>query len=247
MKPNEFPLDKIAVKSRYHYVKDAIASLIREQCRDGSQLPSEAQLARMLGVSRNTVREALRILEREGMVFSRHGVGTFVINTGKASNLTVLNKVADFVREHGYAPGAKNIRRSRVPAPAAVAARLLCAPGTELVCVEGVRTANGKPVIYVRDYFVAPSVWEDAVESFRNETFFSCLMEKEGIAVSHSNCGVHAVVSDDELCGLLSLKRPTALLKLEQIHFSSKGEPIMYSDSWFVSDKFNFTVVRRGF
>ena len=44
----------------------------------GSQLPTEAELCQMLGVSRTVVREALRVLEEDGLVARRHGVGTFV-------------------------------------------------------------------------------------------------------------------------------------------------------------------------
>ena len=242
-------MDKIEVKSRYHHAKDAIVAHIRDKCRDGGQLPSEAQLAQMLGVSRNTVREAIRILEREGIVFSRHGVGTFIINSGRnlGSNLTILIRVADFIREHGYQPGAVKLTRSRIPADDRLAARLAVDPGDELIRVEGVRTADGVPAVHVVDYFRHGEVWDDSLEHFRNETFFACLQEKADIRISHSNCGIRAVIGDAEKNAVLELPGPTPLLMLEQEHFSTRGETVMYSDSWFIADKFNFTVVRRGF
>ena len=46
--------------------------------RPGTQLPTEAELCQMLAVSRTVVREALRVLEEDGLVARRHGVGTFV-------------------------------------------------------------------------------------------------------------------------------------------------------------------------
>ena len=63
-----------------HLVKQQIYDRIE---RDGyadtqGQLPSEPQLAAELGVSRATIREALTILAREGVIVRRHGVGTFV-------------------------------------------------------------------------------------------------------------------------------------------------------------------------
>lgn len=242
-------MEKIEVKSRYHHAKDAIVAYIRDKCRDGGQLPSEAQFAQMLGVSRNTVREAIRILEREGIVFSRHGVGTFIINAGQSlsSNLTILTRVADFIREHGYVADAAKIERSRIVADARLATRLAVEPGRELVRVSGVRTADGVPVIHVVDYFKHGEVWENSLAHFRDETFFACLQEHAGVRMSHSNCGVRAVISDAENNAVLDLAEPTSLLMLEQVHFSGKGEAVMYSDSWFISDKFNFTVVRRAF
>ena len=44
----------------------------------GSRIPSEAELATELGVGRSSVREAVRLLARDGLLDVRHGVGTFV-------------------------------------------------------------------------------------------------------------------------------------------------------------------------
>ena len=70
---------KIETKSMYQYAKEAILQYIDEQQENLDKLPSEQEMANMLGVSRSTVREALRILEREGIIYSRHGVGTFIV------------------------------------------------------------------------------------------------------------------------------------------------------------------------
>jgi GntR family transcriptional regulator len=53
-------------------------AITRGTFQRGTQLPTEAELCQLLGVSRTVVREALRILEEDGLVARRHGVGTFV-------------------------------------------------------------------------------------------------------------------------------------------------------------------------
>ncbi|WP_226900174.1 GntR family transcriptional regulator [Nonomuraea phyllanthi] len=68
-----------AVPYRY----EMIVAWLREQieCGDlapGAALASEAELRRQFGVSRNTVRQALSVLEREGLVVAQHGRGRFV-------------------------------------------------------------------------------------------------------------------------------------------------------------------------
>ena len=45
--------------------------------KEKEKLPSEFELAKLLGVSRATLREALRVLEEENIIVRRHGVGTF--------------------------------------------------------------------------------------------------------------------------------------------------------------------------
>ncbi|GAA2906697.1 hypothetical protein GCM10010517_72910 [Streptosporangium fragile] len=69
------------VSPAYRY--QAIADDLREQIRTGSlaagsRVPSELALCRRHGASRNTVRQALGELEREGVIVVRHGKGRFV-------------------------------------------------------------------------------------------------------------------------------------------------------------------------
>lgn len=60
-------------------VQDSVKNhIIRNQLRPGDLLPPEAQLARQLGVSRASLREAIRALQILGVVESRHGSGTYV-------------------------------------------------------------------------------------------------------------------------------------------------------------------------
>ena len=67
------------VRSLFLLVMDKIKSDIETgQLRPGERLPSEAELSKQLGVSRATLREALRLLEEEKIVIRRHGVGTFI-------------------------------------------------------------------------------------------------------------------------------------------------------------------------
>jgi GntR family transcriptional repressor for pyruvate dehydrogenase complex len=53
----------------------------------GDRLPSEPELARSLGVSRNIVRQAISSLEAVGIVRSEHGRGTFIAEMGASSNV----------------------------------------------------------------------------------------------------------------------------------------------------------------
>ena len=69
------------IRPAYHQIAEQIRSLIlRGTLQPGEQLPSEEQMASRFGVSRNTTREALRMLTSQGLVRTSRGVsgGTFV-------------------------------------------------------------------------------------------------------------------------------------------------------------------------
>src|SRR5260370_39624147 len=85
-----------------------VANAIREQIQSGklecgSQLRGEVEFARELGVSRQTLREATRLLTREGLLTIRHGVGTFVAEgRGDVSSpLETMHSMSALIREHG--------------------------------------------------------------------------------------------------------------------------------------------------
>jgi DNA-binding GntR family transcriptional regulator len=61
----------------YQRTAEALSEIL-ESVEPGTYLPSEPKLARSLGVSRATLREAMRIFERRGMIVRRQGVGTYV-------------------------------------------------------------------------------------------------------------------------------------------------------------------------
>ncbi|NLM13975.1 MAG: FadR family transcriptional regulator, partial [Epulopiscium sp.] len=77
--------DKKASKKSYTKVIDYIKKQIRQgKLSIGEKLPAERELSEILGVSRNSVREAIRSLEIMGVISSQHGAGNYL--TGNFEN-----------------------------------------------------------------------------------------------------------------------------------------------------------------
>ncbi|MGN0205175.1 MAG: FadR/GntR family transcriptional regulator [Coprococcus sp.] len=71
-------MDKVYEKA-YEKVIDYIETNILDgNFEVGDKLPSERELSQMLSVSRNSVREGIRILEIIGVISSQHGIGNYV-------------------------------------------------------------------------------------------------------------------------------------------------------------------------
>src|ERR671924_342237 len=84
--------------------------------RPGERLPSEPKLARDLGVSRATLRDALRSLEEDGFVTRAHGAGTFVTFRPRLrNNLDVNFGVTDLIRSMGLRPGTRDLGAAEGP------------------------------------------------------------------------------------------------------------------------------------
>ena len=70
----------------------------------GSQLPTEFELARRYGLGRATVRSALDLLLRDGVIEKRHGVGTFVRRPRREFSFEPLISLTSFLRGLGCPP-----------------------------------------------------------------------------------------------------------------------------------------------
>src|SRR6188474_912535 len=126
-------------------------AITRGTYRPGSQLPTEAELCEMLGVSRTVVREALRVLEDDGLVARRHGVGTFVRDHPILKNLNFNFGITEMIESAGLKPGTSHLAIQKEPADQEKAEQLHVPVGTSLITVERVRTADGRPVVYSLD------------------------------------------------------------------------------------------------
>jgi GntR family transcriptional regulator len=87
---------------------DQVAAAIRRAIADGEagpgeRLPLAADLAAVLGVNKNTVLRALRILREEGLLEFRRGRGITVAGTPeRGAVLAQVRSLLEFGRQHGY-------------------------------------------------------------------------------------------------------------------------------------------------
>ncbi|MCI8650565.1 MAG: GntR family transcriptional regulator [Anaerotruncus sp.] len=241
-------MEKIVKKSAYLCARDRIFAYIRDNELYGERLPSETEFAQALGISRNTVREAIRVLEQEGVVYSRHGVGTFVLKKhGQfTSNISAFSSISTVIRNHGYQPGTRSVTTWTFPADHEMAANLEIPEGTSVLAVERVRTADGDPVILVRDYLTEQPEMEQLYHTQKEESFLDFLKKNYRTEIGYADCVIRAAVSDTDCMKKLELQEPTALIRLSQYHYSTSGEKVFYSDSYFISSKFNFNIIRQG-
>ena len=112
-------------------VKDALISRIESgEWRPGARVAPEADLARSMGVSRPTLREALRGLQEDGYLQRRRGAGTFVTHRPRLrNNLDANFGVTDLIQSTGMTPGTQDLRTYPAKATAEEAARLSIPPG----------------------------------------------------------------------------------------------------------------------
>jgi GntR family transcriptional regulator len=231
-------------------VQDELKQRIdRGELAAGARLPSEPELAAELQVSRATLREALRTMELQGLLRRRQGSGTFVAEHPRmATSLDVNFGVTDAIRAAGMTAGIARARHWVEPAPAGEAALLELEPGQDVLVIERVRTAEGKPVVLSRDLVPSRLVGgnDRAVQGMLERSIYDVLERELGIVISHGVARFRPVRAGHAVAARLGVPRGELLLYLWQVDYAEEGTPAISSHEFHLADAFDFTVVRRG-
>ncbi|HLJ58366.1 MAG TPA: GntR family transcriptional regulator [bacterium] len=230
-------------------VREAVLEVIADRhLKPGDQLLPEPALAAMLAVSRATLREAIRMLELEGVLLRTRGVGTFVAGAPfLRNNLNANFGVTDLIRSEGHVPGTVD-RTAKITLPTAtVRTALGLAEGAQAVVIERTRTADGRPVVRSTD--ILPTALIPAgVDPLTvgEESLYKWLQTRCGVIIHHGVARIQSVAATAPLANLLNVRRGTPLLLLEQVDYAGDNRPALYSLEYHVSDAFEVTIQRAG-
>ena len=212
----------------------------------GSKLPNEDRLCERFGVSRVTIREAVRGLIDDGLVVRRHGSGTYVTRRPMLQNSLDTNfSYTEQLEASGLRAGRKLIGLRHVPADSATAAALGLREGSQIIEVRRIRTADGRPAIYSVDRLPAELV-DPSVERKAFAGSLYRILTAADHSISHAEAVLDPTTADRELARLLDIVPGTPIQHLRQVDFDEDGRPVMVSDEWHVTSIIELRVYRRG-
>ena len=230
----------------YQRLQSELASLIIASA-PGERLPSEPELARRLGVSRATLREAMRAFEGQGLIRRRQGVGTFVVSHSQVieSGLEVLESIEALAGKIGLnvALGALNV--IQIQANQAESLALDIVEGTELVKISRVIQAERRPVAYLIDRLPTDILTPADLEQGFTGSVLDLLLRRGSPMLANSYTEIQAVAAPPEVSRALEIQRGDVMLMFTARLYDTSGRPIDYSSSYFLPGYFHFHVVRR--
>ena len=212
----------------------------------GHRLVSEPELAKQMGVSRATLREAMRTFETQGLIRRRQGAGTFVV--GKVpvmeAGLEVLESLETMAQRMNLKVTVSDLHIEQVPADDKVAQGLGVAEGTSLTRIRRVIRADNRPVAYLVDTLRADSLNPEAL-SYRFSGSVLDYLLASGVDLRLSRAAISATNAPADVAKALEIQRDDVLLHFASQLYDATGAVLDYSMSYFIPGYFHFHVNRR--
>lgn len=229
--------------------RDAIVQALRaEKLGVGAKLPSEFVLAERIGVSRSTVREAMKLLEQEGIVDIRRGLGSFVAVTADLQPerpITQFESITSMMRELGYETSTVVLDVTVRNATAGERGALGLGAGQKVVETRRLREHQGKTCIYSVN-ILDSSVLDEDVSAIDWSGSVVALLDDCGQAIVASTAHIKAVPQpqpEDELPG--HPLPPGPWLFVDERCVTRDGRCVLAARDYHHGEMFTFSVLRR--
>ena len=205
--------------------------------RPGDPLPSERELAERYDVARMTVRAEITRLAAEGLVERVQGRGTFVAEP-RVAQAAALSSFTEDMKARGLVAGSRVLGQETMPADAVVARGLDVEPGTPVIRLRRVRTADGDPMALEEAFLDATRFAALADAELEGASLFDVLESTFGVRFPTADQRVVAIEIVGEDANLLHVAPGRAGLKFHTILLDEDERPLAYAWSLFRGDRY---------
>lgn len=216
-----------------------LAELLRRRIGEGAwgqgeRIPSQGELATTFDVARVTVRQAIALLEQEGLLVSRRGRGTFVLaapGVGRRMSVqTTLQSLVDMLR--GDEPQLLNL--------------------TEGVALPQLTERDGKPAptytfmrrVHLRDgvpycviaIYLDGRIFRRAPQRFRREVMIPILASLPGVTIEQAHQTLTIGIADAEIAGHLGIPLGAPVAFVRRVFRAPDGTVIYLGEVTYRGD-----------
>lgn len=229
-------------------VRDRLIGYFRENgTKPGDQILSEPEIVELFKVGRSTAREAVKLLEHEGLVEVRPGLGRFLTSLATATvdrPVTRFESVTDLLKSLGYDAQTLVLSAEEHEPDVVEREALQLTEGETVVRLVRLRSDGEEPLIFSIDTISRARIpgpikyvdWSGSVSTF---------LRDQGYPLSFSAARLQAVNMPEDLKRRYSLEGHDPWFLITETAVTASGEPVLYAQDYHRGDTFSFNVLRR--
>jgi len=228
-----------------------VANLLRAQLRSdyvqGGRLPGENAMADEMGVSRGTVRQALAILQHEGLISRHQGSGTFA-NPNVLSipaRIDFAYEFSELITASGYQSTIQTLEVRSETAEADTADGLGLQAGAPLLRLRKLFLADGQPAIYVHELLPVDLIAEPYEPAELEKPIWRFLERRCHRQLKYVLSELVPSVAQGEVAELLAVAAGSPLLKFEEVIYGLHNEPLVQALIYFREPLIRFHALRK--
>jgi len=206
----------------------------------GDQLPPERDLARQMGVSRMTARQAMAYLVHKGLIEVKPGVGTFVAQPKLAHNALHLLGFSEEMGRLGSRVRSTVLRQERTVPPKRIAEQLHLASHEQVITIVRLRQVDQTPLLLETSHL--PACLCPGLENvdLAERSLYTWLATEHQLTGYRATQTVEATAVSDYEQRLFQLTPGTAMLMVEGVTYDQQDRPFEYFKTIYRGDRFKF-------
>lgn len=227
---------------RYLQIRNILLRRLQSELAPGDSFPTENALSEEFGVSRETIREALAELEKQGLIERVRGRGTRVKQRPKNSaDKRVTGLVEDFT-ELKRDTWTRHLGTELLTAKPPIGDELQIPADEPLYLIRRLRFLDGSPLAVHEAYMPVEFGVPIARLDLSRTTVSNELQSYFNLELHEDYQTIDATVADPELAKLLEVAVGAPLLQVRRRQLDQKNRAIVFFVSWFRSDRYFATI-----
>ncbi len=227
-------------------VADLLEMIRTEGYEPGQQLPPVDRLVEHLEVGRSTVREALRVLQAQGVVEIVHGRGIFVSDPRITRVTGALYGFTDILRQRGLIGHSRLIAAQIIPADQETAQDLRIPPDAPVNLLRRLRLVANVPIGLETSLTACQRFPDLLQQDWAGETsLYALLQARYGVIPTTATQRVSATLIPEEQRQILNVPPHSPALLVHTVVCDQDGAPFECGYSWYCGDRYDYCVQLR--
>lgn len=210
----------------------------------GDRLPTEPKLAQQLGVSRATLREAMRTFETQGRIQRRQGVGTFVVHPSSVmeAGLELLESIETMAERAGLKVRMGNYEITGRDCDDDERKLFSLTTAHE---IRRVIEAENRPIAYLVDVLPESLITKAELDGEFTGSVLDMLIKRGKPGIVSSDTEIYAIAAEQAVARALHIQKGDVVLHMRSVLYAMNGKPVARTQSYFLPGFFRFHIVRR--
>jgi GntR family transcriptional regulator len=224
----------------YQVMRTLKGQILEGELKPGERLPSEADLTLSFRVSRVVVRQALKMLEDEGLIVRVKGRGTFVSPDAGTDKVPCLSGYLEDLIRIGLNMEATVLEFGLRKAGQELAELFEIPSGSDVFFVKRLRMVDHQPFSVIHNFVPYDIGSQIPLRALEDEPLMQLIESRAGVEIDWASEVFQAISADEELSRLLEVDLVAPVLKMTLTAYSDEGRAVNLAHVFYRSDRYNY-------